>query len=136
MAIEAVVDHRFQPAAHPLIAADLAVMHEQPFAVRERMAVGARGGGPGRGAHMRQEQAGADLVRQALQVLVVPGRQDVAIDARGRPVAIPADAEAIAIGRHMAVAGAQTLADQGIARLEQNLVEIDRVAAIGKPPAH
>ena len=77
---------------------------------------------------MRQEQAGADLVGQALQVLVVPGRQDVAVDAGRRPLAIPADAEAVAVGGDVAVAGAQALADQGIARLEQDLVQVDRIA--------
>jgi hypothetical protein len=63
MAIEAIIDHRFQPAPHPLIAADLAVVHEQPLAVRERVAIGARSRRAGRSAHVRQEQAGADLVR-------------------------------------------------------------------------
>ncbi len=68
-------------------------------AMRERMAVVAPRAAAGGGPHMGEEERRADLPRQALQIAVGPGRQDVAVAARLRPVAIPGDAEAVAIGR-------------------------------------
>src|SRR3546814_2676123 len=71
VAVVAIGDHCLQAPAQALIAADLAVVHEHPAAVAERMAVGARRGGAGGGAHVGEEQPGADLVGKVPEIGVV-----------------------------------------------------------------
>ena len=46
---------------------------------------------------MRQEQRRLDVRREVAQVEVVPGRPDAAVDPGRLPVAVPADAEAVAV---------------------------------------
>src|SRR5262249_44234744 len=113
-----------------------AVVHEQPAVMGEGVAIRPAGGGAGRRAHMGEEQTGADLVRQALQVGIVPGRQDVAVDAGHLAIAVPADPEAVAVGRHMRLAGVQALMDERVLGLEDERIQIDWLSAIGEPAAH
>lgn len=67
--------------------------------MHEGMAILPGGGAAGRGANMGEKQAGAHLARQALQIAVRPGGQDVAVMARLGLFAIPGQAKAIAMRR-------------------------------------
>src|SRR5262249_3257329 len=69
-------------------------------------------------------------------VAVVPRRQHLVIDPRDLAVAVPADAEAVAVGGHDGLAGMQALVDQRILGLEQQALEIARTPVIAQPTAH
>ncbi len=97
MLVELVGDHLLDAALDLGVAADLAVVHEHPRSQREGMAVRARGGRAGRGSDVGEEEARANLMRYREQVLVAPGGADVAEDAGPRALAVPADAEAVAV---------------------------------------
>jgi hypothetical protein len=85
---------------------------------------------------MGEEQRRLELVRQALEVAVVPCRHDLVIGAGNVALAVPADAEAVAVGADPRLAGMQALLDERILRLEEQLLQIDRRPAIGQPSAH
>ncbi|EEF22969.1 conserved hypothetical protein [Ricinus communis] len=131
-----VVEHGFHCAAQALETADLAVMHEGPVFVRKGMAIVAAGAAAGGGAHMREKKRRADLPRKALQIAIGPGGKDIAISARLRPVAIPGDAEAIAIGGGLGAGGAMGLLDQRMRGRGYQLLQIEGVSAIGCPATH
>src|SRR5690606_4151155 len=116
------------PPAQALETVDLAVVHERPAAADEGVAVVAAGGAAGGGPDMGEEEAGANLPAQALQVAVRPGRQHVAIEAGLRPPAIPGDAEAVAIGGGPAFQRVVALGDQRMARRRHDVLEKDRLA--------
>ena len=78
---------------------DVAVVHEQPVLVAERVAVGLLHSAADRRPDMREEQRRADVTGKLAQVLVVPGRLGAVEDARGVGRAVPADAEPVAVGR-------------------------------------
>src|SRR3546814_4067280 len=67
---------------------------------------------------------------------VVPGRQHLSIEARLRALAVPADAEAVAVGRALGLGGAEALLHQRVRRLADQLVEKHRGTGIGQPAAH
>jgi len=60
---------------------------------------------------MGEEQARADLPGQAAQVGVVSGRRDLALEPGFRGLAVPAEAEAVAIGQGLGLDGAQAQVD-------------------------
>jgi hypothetical protein len=76
---------------------DIAVVHEQPAAVAEGVAVGLLHGAADRRADVGEEQRGADVVGELAQVVVVPGRLGAVEDAWGGGSAVPADAEAVPV---------------------------------------
>src|SRR3546814_8132924 len=90
----------------------------------------------GRGPDMREEQRRADLLAERAQVAVVPGRQRLAIDARHLALAVPAEPEAVTVGRHAAAPGVQRLPDQRVLGFGDQGLEITRDAEIGEPAAH
>src|SRR4029450_5368463 len=55
---------------------------------------------------------------------------------RFHAVAVPADAEAVAVGCCGAHAGMQALVDDGVLGLEEQLLGKDRVSGISHPSAH
>ena len=85
---------------------------------------------------MGEEQAGFDLPAQALQIGIGPGRQDIAIEAGLRPVAIPGQTKTVAIGRRLGFLGAMALGDQRVAGRCEDVFEEDRFTKIGRPSAH
>src|SRR5690606_33869771 len=97
------------------VAADLAVMHEEVAAMNEGVAVRPRRRRAGRGPDMGEEQMRAYLPRDREQVFVGPGGPDLAVLAGFGPLAIPADAEAVAIGAGLGLLGMQRLVDQRMA---------------------
>jgi len=134
--IEVVGDQPFQRPPDHRVLADLAVVHEEPAAVREGVAIGPAGCRPGGGADMSEEHRRRDVARQRAQVAVVPGRQDLVIGAGFGPRAVPAHAEAVAVGRDLAFLGVQALLDQRMVGRVQKVFHVDRGAAIGQPTAH
>ena len=82
-----------------------------------------------------RETAGADLPAQALQV---GSDQPAGCRGRGRarPVAIPGEAEAVAIGRRLGFLSAMALGDQRMAGRRDDVFEEDFLPEIGRPPAH
>ena len=100
------------------------------------MAVQPCGFGAGGGAHMGKEQVRVDLFGEGAQVRVVPGGQHFAEHAGLGLEAVPADAETVAIGARLALEALETLLDQRVVRLEDQVLEKDRVAPIGNPAAH
>ena len=76
---------------------DEAVVHEEPVPVAERVAVRLLHRRAGRGPDVREDERRGDVPRQLAQVAVVPGRLDAAEDARRLLLAVPADAEAVAV---------------------------------------
>jgi hypothetical protein len=115
---------------------DLAVVHEGPAPVDKGVAIVAPRAAAGRRTDMGEEKAGADLSRDALQVAVGPGGQDVAIAAGLRTVAIPGDAEAVTVGRGLGAGGAMGLFDQRMRRRRHQFLEIERLSTVGCPAAH
>ena len=63
---------------------------------------------------MSKKQWRADLPCDTAQIAVGPGRKDVPVAAGLWPVAIPGDAETIAIGGGLCACGAMGLLDQGM----------------------
>jgi len=133
---ERVGQQRLELPADHREAADLAVVHEQERAAGERVAVGQRDAAAGGRAHMGEEQMRTHMGGQRQQVLVAPGRRHLAVDARRVAVAVPADAEAVAVGDHLGLLGAQALAHQRVLGPADQVLEIDRITAVGKESAH
>ena len=110
------VDLEHQVAAHRMKAGDDAVVDEQPAAVPERVAVGlldrrARGR-----ADVREEQRRLDVRRELAQVRVAPRRRDAPVARRRAAVAgaVPAEPEAVPVGRLHPHARVQALIDEPV----------------------
>ncbi|QTK81477.1 Hypothetical protein AT6N2_L0571 [Agrobacterium tumefaciens] len=134
--IEVVWNEGIDVAPDLLIAADLAVMHEQILAMGERVAIGAGNFARCGGAHMRHEHARAKLVAKRRQIGIRPGRSRVAKDAGRSALAIPAEAAAIAVHNGFGLSRGHGLADQRCFGLDQKAVEPDRFTGISKEAAH
>lgn len=131
------IDAHHQVAPQRVIAADQAVVSEQPAAAAKRMAVGFLHGRVGRRAHVRDKERRANRTRGLAQVAVVPGGTHAAIDERNLVgLSVPADAEAVAVGRRRAHPRMQALIDQRMLRAKQHGFERNRIAGVGEPAAH
>ena len=78
------IDREHEVAAQRVEVGDEAVVHEQPAARAERMAVGLLHRRADRGPHVRQEQRRLDVRGQLAQVRVAPRRRHAAVDGRAR----------------------------------------------------
>src|SRR5262249_53951220 len=112
------------------------VVHEHPAAADERVAVGSRGRRRGSGAHVGEEQVRTDVPAEVAQVLVRPGRANLAIEAGFRVLAVPAEAETVAVGGGGRFERPDALLDQRMRRGGDVVFERDRLPAIGNPTAH
>lgn len=131
------VDLHRQVAAQLVEIADQPIVREQPAAVAERMAVGFLHGRIGRRADMRDEHARVDRAGRFAQIAVVPGGMHGAVAERQFiGMAVPADPEAVAVGRRHAEFRMQALVDQRMLRAKQHGLERDRIAGVGEPAAH
>jgi hypothetical protein len=115
---------------------DVPVVDEQPAPVAKRMAVGLLHRRADRGSHVGHEQRRLDVGRELAQVRVTPRRLDAAVDPRALARAIPAEAEAISVGRLRAHAGVQTLIDDPVRSLEQQLLDQHRLPEPCHPATH
>src|SRR6185295_12003268 len=95
--------------------------------------IGRRAGG---GADMGEEHRRPDMPTEMLEVLVGPGRADLTIEAGFVTVAVPAKAEAVAIGGADRFLGPEALDDQRMSGLGDVALQRDRFPAVGNPAAH
>src|SRR3546814_7818642 len=102
------------------------------------MAIGFLGRGVGGRSDVRHEQRRLDGAGRLAQVAVVPGRMDAAVAIRwlGRIPAVPAHAEAVAVGGGGAQARMQALVDKRMPSLENHGLEFQRTTGISHPAAH
>ena len=100
------------------------------------MAVGLLDRRADRGAHVREEQRRLDVGGELAQVRVAPRGRDGVVDARAVAGAVPAQAEAVAVGRLGAHARVQALVDDPVLRLEQQLVDQHRLSEPSHPATH
>jgi hypothetical protein len=112
------VEGEHQLTAHGREVVDQPVVDEQPAPVRERVAVALLDRRSGGSSHVRQEQRRLDVGRQVAQVGIAPRRGDAAVDARAFARPVPADPEAVAVGRLRPEAEC-TLVDQAVPGPEQ-----------------
>ena len=115
---------------------DQPVVHPEPLAVAERMAVRLLHRRPRRGADVREEEVRLDMAGELAQVAVVPGRLHALEDPRLAGDRVPADAESIPVRRLGSHARAEALLDQGVLRPEQDLVHPDGLPVVREPAAH
>ena len=134
--VQVVRQPRFEHSAQLQIATDLSVVHEQVGAVAKRVAILARNPARRGGAHMGEEQPGAQRVRQREQVVVGPRRHHFAIDAGLVAFAVPADAETVAVGRRLGLDGTQRLPHQRMVRRGDQRFQVHRFAQVGGKSAH
>ena len=124
--VERRVDGEREVSLGVVEAVEEAVVHEQPAAVPERVAVRLLDRRPRGGADVREDEPRAELARELAQVAVVPGRLDAVEDAGCVGLVVPAHAEAIAVccfGAHRRV---QALVHQGVSRRIERFFEEDR----------
>ena len=130
------VDGEQQVAPQSLVVLDEAVVHEEPAAMAERVAVRLLDRGPGRGPDVGQEERRGDPRRDLMQVAVAPRGRDAAVQARGLVVAVPAQPEAVRVGVAAGEAVAAALLDERVRRVVQERRRPDRVARVRHPAAH
>src|SRR3954468_3547038 len=75
-------------------------------------------------------------MRQVAQVRVAPGGLHAAIDARALAYPVPAQAEAVAVGRLRAETRVQALVDEPVLGLEEQLVDQHRLPMPRHPSTH
>ena len=85
---------------------------------------------------MGEKEVRADLPRQALQVLVGPGGQDIPVKAGFIPFAVPGHAKAIAIGAGLGFMGIMALGDQRMTGRGNDIFKIELWSKIGCPTTH
>ncbi len=102
------------------------VVHPQPAAVPERVAVRLLHRRGGRRPDVSEDEARADRGGKLAQVAVAPGRLDAVEQRRCLTLSVPAKAEAVAVGHRRAHCRAQALRDQRVLRREQQAVDVDR----------
>ena len=133
---QAGIDGQHEVAADGMKAAEVAVVDEQPAAMPERMAVGLLHRRPDRRAHVGEEERRLDVRRDLAQVRVAPGGRDAGVQGRAFAGAVPAEAEAVAVGGLRAQPGVQALIHDPVMGLEEQLVDQQRLPEPRHPAAH
>jgi lysylphosphatidylglycerol synthase-like protein len=136
LAKQRLIHRQHQVALDRREAADEPVVHPQPAAMAERMAVRLLHRRPDRRPDVGEEQVRAHMPRQLMQVLVIPGRLDAAEHPRSRGGVIPADTEPVAVGRLRPQLRMQALVDQRMNRGIEHIGEQDRRTRIHQPATH
>lgn len=86
---------------------------------------------------MREEERRLHVSGDLTQVAIVPGRYDASEEGRRcGPGAVPADTEPVTIGRLDAEPSMETLVDEGVVGLMEQLLERDRGTRVSEPAAH
>ena len=103
----------------------------------EGVAVRLLDGRPARCADVGEDEPGADVARELAQIPVVPGGLDALEDGGGvRDLAVPADAEAVAVRRLGTEPRMQALVDERVFGLVEQLLEQDWRSGVCEPAAH
>src|SRR5262249_38110225 len=127
-------EHELAPNGPELV--DQAVVDEQPVPMPIGMAVRLLHRGAGGRPHVGQKKRGLDVAGEVAQVLIVPGRRAAAIDAGPLACSVPADSEAIAVGRLGPQPRVQALIDEAMLGLDEQLLDQHRLAMPRHPPTH
>ena len=106
--------------------AERAIVHPQPIVMAERVAVAALHRRAGRRPNVGEEQRSTYLTSNLPQVDVIPRRLNALEDCRFGALSVPADPEAVTVGRCGAHPGVQALVDDRMSRAEQQLFGEDR----------
>ena len=130
------IDRQHELALHPREVADEAVVHPEPAAVAERMAVRLLHGRSGGRSDVREDEPRPDVRGEVSQVSIAPGRLDAVERPRRLAVAVPADAEAVAVRRLRTHRRVQALVDERVLRLVEQVLEKHGRPRIRKPAAH
>jgi hypothetical protein len=130
------VDREHELSLHVVEPRNRSVVHPQPATIAERVAVRLLYGRPRRCSDVREDESRADVPGKLAQVAVVPGRLDALEDAGLPALSVPADAEAVAVGRLGAEPGVEALIDQRVGGFVEELLQQDRRTRIGEPAAH
>ena len=134
--IELGVDRERELALHVHEVVDQSVVHPEPAAVAEWVAVAElHRRVPSRRGRART-RAGLDMPCELTQVPVVPGRLDAAKHGRRLALVVPADPEAIAVRLLVAEARVQALHDQRALRLVEKPLDANRGARICEPTTY
>ena len=107
---------------------DQAIVHPQPFAMPERVTIRVLHRRSSRSADMREHKSRANMSGEFAQILIVPGWIDAAVENRACGIGVPADAKSIAVCRVRSQSRMQTLIDQRVLGLVQQLFEQQRTA--------
>src|SRR5690606_39002997 len=102
----------------------------------EGMAVGTAGKPPGRSPHMRKKKARPYLSRQAAEILVGPCGQNIPVKARLVAMAVPGNAEAVAIGPCFGFMRIVALRHERMAGRRNDVFQIGFRSEIGGPTTH
>ena len=102
---------------------DQAVVHPQPAAVAERVAVRLLDRRPGGGADVRKHDARPDVAGELTQVAIVPGRPNAVEEGRRVLFAVPTDAEPVSVRLLGSQLRMQALDDQGVLGLVEQLLQ-------------
>src|SRR5690606_30117123 len=100
------------------------------------MAIVAVGRAARRRADMRQEQAGPDLPAKAAEVAIRPCGQNIAVAAGLGPVAVPGDAESVAVRGGLGLQRMVALGQKRVFGHRDDVLKEYRFAQIGSPSAH
>ncbi len=114
----------------------LAFMDDQPATVTERMTIRFLHSRLRGGPHVGEKRGRRDVRGQFVQIEVVPGGSNAAIQAGLCALAVPADAESIAVGRRLFGEGTQALVDERVFCAKEDVFQSDRRASIRQPAAH
>ena len=126
LGIERRVDRQRDIAPELRELVNAAVVHPQPASVAKRVAVCHLHRGADRGAYVREEMSGADVLCELAQILVVPGRLDASKDAGGGRGVIPADPEPIAVRGLCTEPRVHALVDERMGGRVERLLEWER----------
>jgi hypothetical protein len=127
------VDCDHEVAFDALEIPDQPVVHPEPAAVAERVAVRLLDCGARRGADVREDDSRSDMAGELTQVALVPGGLDAVKHGWCVFTAVPADAEAVAVRRLRAELRVEALVDQRVLRFIEQSLEQDRGAGVCEP---
>jgi hypothetical protein len=130
------VDAEHEIAPDLLQVGDESVVHEEPPAVPERVAVRLLDRRADGGTNVREEQRRLDVTRELAQVRVRPRRRDAAVDPRTVTGAVPAQTEPVAVRGLRAQPRVQALVDDPVLGLEEQLVHEHVLTQPRHPAAH
>ena len=123
LGIEAGLDGHGQITLHLREIREDPVVHPEPPAVAERVAVRLLNGCARRGTDMCENAAGRGLPCELAQVAVVPGRLRAVEDSGKRSVAVPADAEPVPVGGLDSHACVFALHDEGVGGFVEEVIQ-------------
>src|SRR3954470_513653 len=123
-------------AAQLAVLGDVAVVHEHPGPVAERMTVRLLHRGPGGRPDVREEHGRRDLSRERAQVAVTPGGCGAAEEGGDVAAAVPAEPETGTVRDRGVRGGTHALLDARALRVVAQLPRLDRAAEVRQPTTH